>query len=95
MDDDQKWLEAAIGIEEDIFYLKAAMRAQQRNGIPSGLEQDILHLHTVLGVYRQNAASGVAFPKPDDLYCIKQLPDSARRASTATRRDFKTAAFCV
>jgi hypothetical protein len=95
MDDDQKWLDAATGIEEDIFYLKAAMRAQKGNGIPSGLEQDILHLNTVLVVYRQNAASGVAFPKPDDLYCIKALPHGAQRASTATRRDFKIAAFCV
>ena len=93
MDDDQKWLEAAAAIEQDIRYLKAAMSDGQRNGIPSGLEQEILHLDVVLGVYRTNAASGVAFPNPDDLFCIRTLPYGARQASTAMRRSFKTAAF--
>ena len=62
MDDDQKWLEAAAAIEQDIIYLKAAMADAKRNGIPLGLEQDILQLNVVLGIYRTNAASGVAFP---------------------------------
>ena len=62
MDDDQKWLEAAAAIEQDITYLKAAMANAERNGIPLGLEQEILELNAVLGVYRANAANGVLFP---------------------------------
>jgi hypothetical protein len=65
----------------------------KRNGIPSRLDQEILHLKVVLGVYRTNAASGIAFPNPDDLFCINNLPYGARQASTTTRRSFKTAAF--
>ena len=64
MDDDQKWLEAAAAIEQDIIYLKAAMADAKRNGIPLGLEQDILQLNVVLGIYRTNAHNGVAFPQP-------------------------------
>jgi hypothetical protein len=93
MDDNQKWLEAAAAIEQDIIYLKAAMNDGKRNGIPSGLDQEILHLNVALGVYRTNAASGVAFPNPDDLFCISFLPHGARQAATATRRRFKTAAL--
>ena len=93
MDDDQKWLEAAAAIEQDIKYLKAAMGDGQKNAPPSGLDQEILHLNVVLGVYQTNAASGVAFPNPDDLFCINALPYGARQASTAMRRSFKTAAF--
>jgi hypothetical protein len=93
MDDNQKWLEAAAAIEQDIRYLRAAMSDGKRNGIPSGLDREILHLNVVLGVYRTNALSGVAFPNPDDLYCINALPYGARQVSTAMRRDFKTAAF--
>jgi hypothetical protein len=92
MDDDQKWLEAAAAIEQDITYLKAAMGDGKRNGIPSGLEQEIRHLNVVLGVYRANATSGIAFPNPDDLFCISAMPHGARQAATATRRSFKTAA---
>ena len=91
MDDDQKWLEAAAAIEQDIIYLKAAMADAKRNGIPLGLEQEILQLNVVLGVYRTNAANGVAFPNPDDLFCISNLPYGQHQ--TATRRDFKASAF--
>ena len=87
MDDDQKWLEAAAGIEQDIGYLKAAMGAKA----PYRLEQDIQRLKTVLSVYRKNAAKGVAWPKPDDLFCIQAVPYGVQQVSTATRRDFKTA----
>jgi len=87
MDDDQKWLAAAAGIEQDIRYLKAALRA----GTSTGLEQDIQYLKTVLAVYKKNAAKGVAWPNPDDLYCINILPFAPRQVSTAMRRDFKTA----
>jgi len=93
MHDNQKWLEAAAAIEQDITYVKAVMNDGKRNGIPSELDQEIFHLNVVLGVYRTNAASGVAFPNPDDLFCISALPHGARQAATATRRSFKTAAL--
>jgi hypothetical protein len=91
MDDDQKWLEAAAAIEQDIRYLRAAMGEGKRNGIPSGLEHEILQLKVVLGIYRKNAAHGVVFPHPDDLYCISTFPYDAQAASTAVRRDYKIA----
>ena len=93
MDDDQKWLEAAAAIEQDIRYLQAAMGEGKRNGIPCGLEQEILHLNVVLGVYRKNAAHKVVFPHPDDLYCISASPYGAQVASTATRRDYRIASL--
>ena len=93
MDDDQKWLEAAAAIEQDIQYLKSAMVEGKRNGIPSGLEREILQLKVVLGVYRKNAAHKVVFPHPDDLYCISTLPHCAQAASTATRRDYRIASL--
>ena len=91
MDDDQKWLEAAAAIEQDIRYLRAAMVEGKGSGMPSGLEQEILKLKVVLGVYRKNAAHKVVFPHPDDLYCISALPQGAHAASTAIRRDYKMA----
>jgi hypothetical protein len=91
MNDDQKWLEAAAAIEQDIIYLKAATADAKKNGIPLGLEQEILELNAVLDVYRTNAANGVAFPNPDDLFCISNLPYGTTK--TATRRDFKASAF--
>ncbi|MBZ5504356.1 MAG: hypothetical protein LAO78_02615 [Acidobacteriia bacterium] len=90
MDDDQKWLAAAAEIEQDIRYLKTAMCAGKPNGTYTTLAQDIQYLKTVLAVYRKNAAKGVSWPNPDDLYCINTLP-FAQQVSTATRRDFKTA----
>ena len=82
MDDDQKWLEAAAGLEADILYLKAASL--------TGLENEIQQLKMALAVYKKNAATGVAWPCPDDLYCINALPYSARVVTT-TRQCFKTA----
>jgi hypothetical protein len=82
MDDDQKWLQAAAGLEADILYLKAASL--------TSLENEIQQLRMALAVYKKNAATGVAWPSPDDLYCINALPYGARVA-TATRRCFKTA----
>ena len=92
MDDNQKWLEAAAAIEKDIFYLKAAMADAKRNGIPLGLEQEILQLNVVLDVYRMNAANGVAFPSPDILFCSSNVPYGTQ-AATATRRNVKASAF--
>ena len=77
MNDDQKWLEAAAAIEQDIIYLKAAMADAKRNGMLLGLGQEILQLNVVLDVYRMNAASGVGFPHSDVLFCISNSYDAA------------------
>jgi hypothetical protein len=89
MDDNQKWLQAAAGIEEDISYLKAAMASGLWN-FSSRLDQDIQHLKTVLSIYQKNAAKGVSWPQADDLFCIHALPRNNQH-STATRKSFKTA----
>ena len=93
MDDDQKWLEVAAAIEQDIIYLKAAMADAKRTGMLLGLEQEILQLNVVLGLYRTNASSGVAFPQPDDLFCISNLPYGATETSKVARRDLTASAF--
>jgi hypothetical protein len=81
MDDHQKWLEAAAGIEEDIRYLNASLN-----------QRDLGSLQTALAVYLKNAHSGVTWPRPDDLYCIQELgPESHRVVATATRPDYKLA----
>ena len=92
MDDDQKWLEAAAAIEQDIIYLKAAMAGAKRNGVPLSLGQEILQLNVVLDVYRMNAASGVAFPHSDVLFCISNSYDAAN-ASRSTRQGLKASSF--
>jgi len=92
MNDDQKWLEAAAAIEQDIIYLKAAMADAKRNGMLLGLGQEILQLNVVLDVYRMNAASGVAFPHSDVLFCISNSYDAAN-ASKATCQGLKASAF--
>ena len=93
MDDNQKWLEAAAAIEKDIIYLKAAMADAERNGIPLGLEQEILQLNFVLDIYRTNSANGVAFPHADDLFCIDNLAIDATEMPKAAPRGLKTSAF--
>lgn len=81
MDDYQKWLEAAAGIEEDIQYLKDSLSPRDLNS-----------LQTALAVYLKNARTEVAWPRPDDLYCIQELgPESHRVVATATRPDYKLA----
>ena len=87
MDDDQKWLEAAAGIEQDICYLRAAAA---KSGGALNLNEDIESLKVALVVYRRNAITGVAWPSPDDLFCINSF-SSPQHISTATRRDFKLA----
>lgn len=80
MDDAQKWLQAAAGIEQDLEYLKFALG-----------ERDARHLRIALEVYRKNAETGVSWPNPDDLYCIQALPGSQTLVSTEMRRDFRIA----
>ncbi|HKW77037.1 MAG TPA: hypothetical protein VJN64_16010 [Terriglobales bacterium] len=75
MDDSQKWLEAAAGIEQDLEYLKSALT-------PEGLKQ----LRLALALYRQNAAAHVPWPSPDELYCIRPLPaGTQQRVAVETR----------
>lgn len=93
MDDDQKWLEAAAAIEQDITYLTAAMADAERNGIPLGLEEEILQLNFVLGIYKTNAASGVVFPHPDELFYVSNPPCDAAETSKEARRGLKASAF--
>jgi hypothetical protein len=93
MNDNQKWLEAAAAIEQDIIYLKAATADAKRNGIPLRLEQEIIQLNVVLDVYRMNAASGVTFPPPDVLFCSSNVPYDAMKASKTTRHGLKASAF--
>ncbi len=92
MNDDQKWLEAAAAIEQDIVYLKAAMADAKRNGILLGLGQEILQLNVVLDVYRMNAASGVVFPHPDVLFCISN-PHGVTETAKVERRNQKASGF--
>lgn len=92
MDDDQKWLEAAAAIEQDIIYLKAAMADAKRNGVLLGLGQEILQLNVVLDVYRMNAASGVAFPHSDVLFRISNSYDAAN-VSSVSQQGLKASAF--
>lgn len=80
MDDYQKWQEAALGIEQDIEYVKYAL--------PEG---EIEPLRVALAVYRKNAETGVPWPNPDDLYCIKTRDRGQPMQSFIDmRRDFKT-----
>jgi hypothetical protein len=81
MNDSQKWLEAAAGIEEDIEYLTHSLNAQ-----------DLAALQVALSVYVKNAATGVAWPKPDDLYCIYADGFGLQvRVEMGTREDHKIA----
>lgn len=92
MNDNQKWLEAAAAIEQDIIYLKTAMADAKRNGILLSLGQEILQLNVVLDVYRMNAASGVAYPHSDVLFRISNSYN-APHASRATRHGLRASAF--
>jgi hypothetical protein len=88
MNDDQKWLEAAAGIEQDILYLKAALGAGE---MLHGLEKEIKCLKVALAVYKKNAAAGIPWPSPDDLFCISSASCVPLQVSTGMRRDFKIA----
>lgn len=87
MNDDQKWLEAAAGIEQDILYLRTAAA---NSGAGRSLAEDIETLKIALAVYKRNASTGVPWPSPDDLFCINSF-SSPQQVSTAMRRDFKLA----
>ncbi|HSM87320.1 MAG TPA: hypothetical protein VLT16_14275 [Candidatus Limnocylindrales bacterium] len=81
MNDSDKWMAAAAGIEQDLQYLMSALQ-----------EEDIKQLRIALTVYRENADKGVPWPEPDDLYCIQTLPRGSQVIiSTEMRRDFRMA----
>jgi len=89
MDDHQKWLEAAAGLEQDILYLEAAHRDAEARAT-SDLARDLERLRVALSVYQKNAATGAPWPSPDDLFCINSF-SSPKQVSTAMRRDFRLA----
>jgi hypothetical protein len=81
MDDYQKWLEAAAQIAQDIDYLGDSLQ-----------KQDLEQLRIALALYKSNAVTGVRWPNPDDLYCIKaKFQGSEVQVSTDMRYDFKLA----
>jgi hypothetical protein len=81
MNDYQKWLEAAAGIAQDIEYLKQSLN-----------QQDLASLQVALSVYVSNARTGVAWPKPDDLYCISTANCGSKIViETETREGHKIA----
>lgn len=89
MNDDQKWLDAAVALEQDILYLQSASRASDT---PEILENEIECLRVAQTVYKKNAAAGTPWPSPDDLFCIDTFPSAPSQVFTSTRRDFKFAA---
>jgi len=88
MNDDEKWLEAAAGLEQDILYLQAALRTKT-NDSEQNLIQGIERLQMAMAVYKRNAAVGIPWPSPDDLFCISVF--SCAQVTTGVRRDFKFA----
>jgi hypothetical protein len=79
MNDAQKWLEAAAGIEQDLEYCKNDLS-----------EDDVSELLLAMAMFRGNATTGVPWPSPDDLYCIQRLPYGTKSLiATDMRRDFK------
>ena len=88
MNDNQKWLEAAAGLEQDILYLKAALQTPAGHHMQS-LQNSLESLRIALAVYKKNAAAGIPWPSPDDLFCIDIL--SGTQISTGMRRQFKIA----
>ena len=85
MNDNEKWLEAAAGLEQDILYLKAALQSATRQAA-ANLRRSIERLQIAVAVYRKNAAAGMRWPSPDDLFCINVL---SAQVSTGIRRQFK------
>jgi len=88
MNDDEKWLEAAAGLQQDILYLKIALQTATNNAARN-LNKSIERLRVALAVYKKNAAAGIPWPSPDDLFCISTL--SCAQVTTGMRRDFKIA----
>ena len=75
MDDNQKWLEAAAGLAQDLEYLKSTLSPA-----------DLQNLRMAMAVYRANAESGVPWPSPDTLYCIQNLHSGSKmQVTTAVR----------
>ena len=88
MNDDEKWLEAVAGLEQDILYLRAALKTSTCRAARS-LQESIEQLQMAIAVYKNNAAAGIPWPSPDDLFCINIF--SHAQVATGMRRDFKFA----
>jgi len=86
MNDNEKWLAAAAGLEEDIAYLRAALQSATRHSALT-LRQSIERLQVAVAVFKGNAASGMHWPSPDDLFCISL--GSCTPVTTSIRRQFK------
>lgn len=88
MNDNEKWLAAAAGLEQDILYLRTALQTATRHAA-STLLQSIERLQVAVAVFKKNAASGIHWPSPDDLFCINLHPRAG--VNTSIRRQFKFA----
>jgi hypothetical protein len=88
MNDEQKWLEAAAGLEQDILYLKAALVTATSHAVP-GLKNGIEQLKLAVAVFKSNADAGTSWPSPDNLFCIDI--HSCARAISGLRGQFKIA----
>ena len=75
MDDNQKWLEAAAGLAQDLEYLKSTLSPA-----------DLQNLRMAMAVYRNNAEVGVPWPSPDTLYCIQNPRMGSQMRVTTTVR---------
>ena len=69
MTDNQKWLEAAAGLEQDIVYLKSALVTATSQAVPV-LKKGIERLRLAVTVFRSNAAAGMRWPSSAELLSI-------------------------
>ena len=69
MTDNQKWLEAAAGLEQDIVYLKSALVTATSQAMPA-LKKSIERLKLAVDVFRSNAAGGMRWPSGAELFSI-------------------------
>lgn len=69
MTDNQKWLDAAAGLEQDIVYLKSALVTAPTQALPT-LKKGIERLRLAVAVFRKNAAAGMRWPAGAELFSI-------------------------
>jgi len=88
MTDNQKWLEAAAGLEQDIVYLKSALVTATSQAVPM-LRKGIERLRLAVVVFRSNAAAGMRWPSGAELLSIDLQSSPAPR--TAMYRPYNAA----
>jgi hypothetical protein len=88
MTDNQKWLEAAAGLEQDIVYLKSALVTATSQAVPM-LKKGIERLRLAVAVFRSNAAAGMRWPSGAELLSIDLQSSTALR--TAMYRQYNLA----